>query len=685
MRDPQIVGKTLDEAEIRWPYPPVPAGKRSNVVVIILDDVGFGQIGCYGSSIRTPHMDALAAGGIRYSRFHTTALCSPTRASLLTGRNHHSNGMGSIPELVLGCPGYHGVMPPENGMLSEILRGKGYNTFAVGKWHLVPDYEQTSSGPFDRWPLARGFERYYGFLMGMIDHWHPGALAQDNQFVDVPGGNGYHLSVDLTDHAIGCIADAHSADPAKPFFLYLAYGAGHSPHHVPFEYADAYQGMFDHGWDAERERVLARQKELGIMAPSVQLPERNSGVAAWASLASDQKRVYARMQEVFAGFMTHADEQIGRLVAFLRRIGRLDDTMIVLVSDNGASMEGGDNGVFNEYARHNGLEVNFDRIVANIDRIGAPGSLNNYPKGWSMAGNTPFREWKRYTYQGGIADPLIVHWPEGIEDAGAIRGQYHHITDVLPTVLEALDIEPPASIAGVRQSDIEGVSMWYSVLDPVAETRKKVQYYEMLGARAIYYDGWKAVADHVPMSSTGNFDKDRWELFHLPDDPNETNDLSGVHPEIVRDLVDRWWTEAGRYNVLPLDDRGYERWPDPRPAVGPQGDDYEFLPNTQPIFGRAAVDTLNRTSPARSRCTTRGTCRCSRSPRSRPASRAGRARDAPSSRRASTTCWPSARRTATSCGCGGTAPATSSPRRCRRKWRAASATARSRSRPRASR
>ena len=594
MRDPQVVGKTLDEAEIRWPYPPAPGGKRTNVVVIILDDVGFGQIGCYGSSIGTPHMDALAAGGVRYSCFHTTALCSPTRAALLTGRNHHSNGMGSIPELVLGYPGYHGVMPPENGMLSEILLGKGYNTFAVGKWHLVPDYEQTSSGPFDRWPLARGFERYYGFLMGMIDHWHPGALAQDNQFVDVPGGDGYHLSVDLTDHAIGYIADAHSSDPSKPFFLYLAYGAGHSPHHVPFEYADAYSGRFDHGWDAEREKVLARQKELGIMAPSVQLPERNPGVAAWGSLTSDQKRVYARMQEVFAGFMTHADEQIGRLVDFLRRIGRLDDTMIVLVSDNGASMEGGDNGVFNEYARHNGLEVHFDQIVANIDRIGAPGSLNNYPRGWSMAGNTPFREWKRYTYQGGIADPLIIHWPGGITDRGAIRDQYHHITDVVPTVLEALDIEPPATIAGVRQSDIEGVSMWYSVLDPEAGTRKKVQYYEMLGARAIYYDGWKAVADHVPMSSTGNFDRDRWELFYLPDDPNETNDLSEVHPEIVRDLVDRWWSEAGRYNVLPLDDRGYERWPDPRPAVGPQGDVFEYLPNTQPIFGRAAVDTLNR-------------------------------------------------------------------------------------------
>ena len=594
MRDPQVVGKTLDEAEVRWPYPPPTGGRRANVVVVVLDDVGFGQIGCYGSSIRTPSMDALAAGGIRYSCFHTTALCSPTRAALLTGRNHHSVGMGSLPELVLGYPGYHGVMPPRHGMLSEILRGKGYNTFAVGKWHLVPDYEQTSAGPFDRWPLARGFERYYGFLMGMIDHWHPGVLAQDNQFVDVPGGDGYHLSVDLTDHAISSIANAHSADPAKPFFLYLAYGAGHSPHHVPFEYADAYKGVFDHGWDAEREKVLAQQKELGIMAQSVRLPERNPGVAAWASLTSDQKRVYTRMQEVFAGFMTHADEQIGRLVAFLRDIGRLDDTMIVLISDNGASMEGGDNGVLNEYARHNGLEVHFDDIVANIDRIGAPGTLNNYPKGWSMAGNTPFREWKRYTYQGGIADPLIMHWPAGIRDRGAIRGQYHHVSDLMPTVLEALDIEPPASISGVRQSDIEGVSMWYSVLDGEAEGRKTIQYYEMLGARAIYHDGWKAVADHVPMSSTGNFDRDRWELFYLPDDPNETSDLSGVHPEIVRDLVDRWWSEAGRYNVLPLDDRGYERWPDPRPAVGPQGDVHEYLPDTQPIFGRAAVDTLNR-------------------------------------------------------------------------------------------
>ena len=594
MTDPQEIGKTREESRIDWPHPPLPEGKRPNVVVIVLDDVGFGQIGCYGASIDTPHMDALAAGGIRYSRFHTTSLCSPTRAALLTGRNHHSNGMGCIPELVQGYPGYHGVIPSENGMLSEILRSRGYNTSAVGKWHLTPDYEQTSAGPFDRWPLGRGFERFYGFLMGMMDHWHPGALAQDNQFVDVPGGNGYHLSVDLTDHAIEYVAGAHVADPTKPFFLYLAYGAGHSPHHVPFEYADAYKGVFDHGWDAEREKVLARQKALGIMADSVRLPERNPGVAAWASLSDDRKRVYTRMQEVFAGFMTHTDEQIGRVVDFLRGIGRLDDTMLILISDNGASLEGGEDGILNEYARYNNVLTPLEELLANVDTIGGPDFMNHYPRGWSMAGNTPFRDWKRSCYQGGIADPLIIHWPDRIEERGAIRDQYHHVIDLMPTVLEALDIEPPASIAGAHQSRIEGVSMWYSVEDRDAESRKHVQYYEMLGTRAIYYNGWKAVADHEALCGTGDFSNDRWELFYLPDDPNETDDLSEVHPEIVRDLVDRWWIEASRYKVLPIDDRGYERWRDPRPAVVQAREVYEYLPNTQPVFGRGAVNTVNR-------------------------------------------------------------------------------------------
>ena len=594
MGGPQRIGKTREESDVRWPQSAPVADGRTNVVVILLDDVGFGQIGCYGSSIRTPNIDALAAEGIRYSAFHTTALCSPTRAALLTGRNHHSCGMASIPQLAMGYPGHNAVMPPEHGMLSEILRDRGYNTFAVGKWHLTPDYEQTPAGPFDRWPLGRGFERFYGFLMGMIDHWHPGALAQDNQFVDRPGGNGYHLSVDLTDRAIQYLAGAHSANPTKPFFLYLAYGAGHSPHHVPLEYADAYRGVFDDGWDAERRRVLDRQKQLRLMPESAGLPERNWGVADWDTLSDDQKRLYTRMQEVYAGFITHTDRQIGRVVEFLRRIGRLDDTMIVFLSDNGASLEGQEHGIINEYAMYNALFPEFSELLEHIDRIGGPGYMNHYPRGWSMAGNTPFREWKRSVWQGGIADPFIIRWPDRIRAAGEIRSQYHHVTDVMPTILEALDIEPPSSIDGVPQSEIEGVSMWYSVLDPDAESRKQVQYYEMLGHRAIYYAGWKAVADHAPMSSRGNFDQDRWLLYNMADDPNETTDLSGEHPDIVQDLVDRWWVEAGRYNVLPIDDRGHERWPDPRPSVGPDRDTFEYLPDTQPIFARGAVNTLNR-------------------------------------------------------------------------------------------
>ncbi len=594
MERPQQIGKSREESEIRWPGSSRDTTRRPNVVAIVLDDVGFGQIGCYGSTIRTPNIDALAAGGIRYSSFHTTSLCSPTRAALLTGRNHHSNGMGCIPDLVQGYPGYNGVIPNENGMLSEILKARGYNTYAVGKWHLTPDYEQSASGPFDRWPLGRGFERFYGFLMGMMDHWHPGALAQDNQFVDVPGGDGYHLSVDLTDRAIEYIGGAHVADPSKPFFLYLAYGAGHSPHHVPAEYADAYKGEFDEGWDVERERVLARQKELGIMAEYVQLPPRNPGVAAWDTLSDDQKTVYTRMQEVFAGFMTHTDEQIGRVVDFLKTIGRLDDTLILLISDNGASLEGGEDGILNEYARYNNVLISIDDMLANLDKIGGPQFMNHYPRGWSMAGNTPFRDWKRSSYQGGIADPLIVHWPEGFADKGEVRHQYHHVTDLMPTVLEALDIEPPKDICGVQQSEIEGVSMWYSIESPDAAGRKNVQYYEMLGTRALYYKGWKAVADHEALSGKGDFTNDRWELYYLPDDPTETNDLSEVRPDIVRDLVDRWWIEAGRYNVLPIDDRGYERWVDPRPERSVPEEVSEYLPNTPPVFAKSSINTINR-------------------------------------------------------------------------------------------
>ena len=591
----QRIGVTRSSSETFWPNEVTSKAKRKpNVVVILLDDVGFGQIGCYGSSIRTPNIDALAGSGVQYSAFHTAALCSPTRAALLTGRNHHSNGMACIPQFVQGYPGYNGLMPAKNGMLSEHLVRQGYSTFAVGKWHLVPDYETSAAGPFNRWPLGRGFERYYGFLTGMIDHWHPGSLVQDNQFVDVHGGDGYHLSEDLTDRAISYIGNVHSAAPHKPFFLYLAYGAGHSPHHVAPEYADACKGIFDEGWDIERERVLARQKQMGLMADHITLPPHNKGVVPWDTLDDDHKRVYIRMQEVFAGFMTHTDEQIGRLLDFLKQIDRFDDTLVVFLSDNGASTEGGDDGRLNEFAMYNALPQNFDDAVRNIDKIGGPEYINHYPRGWSMAGNTPFREWKRSTYQGGIADPLILSWPNGIKSRGAIRDQYHHVIDIVPTIFEALGIEPEEAIAGVAQSEIEGTSFWYSVDNGSEPTRKTVQYYEMLGSRAIFHDGWKAIADHDPMSNQGDFLNDRWQLYRVADDPNETNDLSEQYPDVVRELVSLWWVEAGKYNVLPLDDRGHQRWPDPRPRIEPERDEYVYLPGTQPIFERAAVDTLNR-------------------------------------------------------------------------------------------
>ena len=591
-KDPQFIGKTPEESEVRWPEVPCASKDRPNVLVVLLDDVGFGHLGCYGGSIATPNIDRLAKNGIQFTRFHTTALCSPTRASLLTGRNHHSNGMASIPQLSSAFPGHNAYMPPENGTLAEVLKESGYSTMAVGKWHLAPDTETHPAGPFDRWPLARGFERFYGFLMGMIDHWNPGMLTEDNHFVSVPGGNGYHLTDDLTDTAIRYIREAYAVNPDKPFFMYLAYGAGHSPHQVDTAYSDRYRGAFDHGWDEERERILQRQKELGIMPDYVKLPPRNADVPAWKDLSDDQKRVMARFQEVFAGFLTHCDENIGSVIEALTELGKLENTLVVFLSDNGASREGGPNGHLNEYAFYNGLEETIDDHLERFDEIGGPGMMNNYPMGWSMAGNTPFRDWKRYTYQGGIADPLIVHCPDKIKQNG-LRDQYHHVIDVMPMILEATGAELPKEIKGVQQSDMHGVSMWYAASDPDSPTRKKIQYYEMLGGRAIYYDGWKAVSTHVSMSDTGNFQDDVWELFYLPDDPNETNNLAAKHPDKLRDLIDRWWIEAGRYNVLPLDDRGYVRWADPRPKLRNEAR-YTFFPGSKPIFERAAPDILNR-------------------------------------------------------------------------------------------
>jgi arylsulfatase A-like enzyme len=558
------IGRTVAES-VPW-FPPVarPGAGAPNVVVIVLDDTGFGQLGCFGSDIATPHIDALAAGGLRYNRFHVTALCSPTRASLLTGRNHHAVGMGFLTDIPTGFPGYTGKIPPSAAALPRILRDAGYSTFAVGKWHLAPRWEQSASGPFTYWPLGLGFERYYGFLGGDTNQWTPD-LVSDNGFVDPPARpeDGYHLTEDLAARAIRLIQDQQQATPARPFFLYFATGATHAPHHAPRPWIERYRGAFDDGWDAWRERVFARQIDSGVVPPDTTLTERPPWVQEWAALPGEERRLYARMMEVFAGFLSHTDEQIGRLVRHLETIGVLDDTLIMLISDNGTSAEGGPFGSFNEHRFTHDRVDDVADTLARIDDLGGFRAYNHYPWGWAWAGNTPLRLWKRFTWLGGVRTPLVVHWPRGLEARGEVRGQFCHAVDVLPTILDAVGVEVPAVVDGVAQQPLDGASLVATFDEPAAPAPRRTQYFEMVGSRALYHDGWKVTTDHVGRQLTvewervegsHDFDADHWALFDLGADFSEAHDVSAQHPERVRDLVERWWVEAGRNDVLPLED-----------------------------------------------------------------------------------------------------------------------------------
>jgi len=489
-----VIGRTIGESTPAWEAPVRAKEGAPNVLFIVLDDTGFGQLGCYGSPINTPNIDRLAANGLRYRNMHTTALCSPTRSCILTGRNHHSNGMASITEAATGFPGYNGTIPFENGFLPEMLLEHGYNNYAVGKWHLTPAQETSAAGPFTRWPLGRGFERYYGFLGGDTHQYYP-ELTYDNHAVHPPKTpeEGYHLTEDLADKAIEFIADTKQVAPDKPFFLYFATGAMHAPHHVPTEWSDKYKGMFDDGWEAYRQKTLQRQIELGIVPADTQLSRHDPDVAPWDSLSDDEKRLYARMMEVFAGFLEHTDHHIGRLLDFLDSIGELDNTLIMLISDNGASSEGGPTGSVNENKFFNRIPESLEDNLAAIDDLGGPKYFNHYAWGWTWAGNTPFRRWKRETYRGGVSDPFIVHWPAGIAAKGEIRTQYAHAIDMVPTVLECLDIDPPTQIRGITQSPIEGVSLAHTFDDGAAPSKHHTQYFEMFAHRSLYHDGWRAV------------------------------------------------------------------------------------------------------------------------------------------------------------------------------------------------
>ena len=583
------IGRTHQDSTPWWPEIPTPREGSPNVLVILLDDTGFAHFGCYGSTIATPNVDRLATAGLRYTNFHTTALCSPTRACLLTGRNHHTVGMRSVSNMRSGFPHLRGHITKHAATVAQLLSDEGYGTYCVGKWHLTPMADTSAAGPFDQWPLQRGFGRFYGFLGGETDQFHP-ELTIDNHHVEAPAGpaEGYHLSEDLVDQAIGFLHDDRSVYPDRPFFMYLAFGATHAPHHAPADYMAKYRGRFDEGWDVVRDQWFARQRELGVVPADTVLAPRNPGVLPWGDLSDNERALACRLQEAFAAMLEHTDAQIGRLVEALEHLEVLDDTLIMVLSDNGASQEGGPTGVLDEMKFFNFVAEDPDTAVERLDEIGGPRSHSNYPWGWAQVGNTPGKRYKQNTHSGGIRDPLIISWPGGIEPAalGQVRTQFHHVIDLAPTLLELLGIAAPGEIAGVAQQPIEGTSLAYTFKqnanDAVAvPTQKERQYFEMFGHRAIWADGWKAVAFHRPDTS---LDDDVWELYHLDEDFSECNDLAATQPERLADMVEMFWEEAERYQVLPIMDRSGGLFAGhPTPGTPRARDQFVYLPPTQRV------------------------------------------------------------------------------------------------------
>ena len=558
--DGAVIGRTTSESTPWWPDPVLPGEGTPNIIVVLLDDTGFAHLGCYGGLIDTPNFDRLAERGLRYTNFHTTALCSPTRACLLTGRNHHSVGMRALANFDTGYPNMRGRIARSAGTMAEMLGGEGFATWAVGKWHLTPMREASAVGPFGDWPLQRGFDRYYGFMQGETDQFHP-ELYEDNRLVDVPRTpeEGYHVSEDLVDHAIDLVRTQHTMVPERPFFLYLAFGATHAPHQAPDDYLQKWRGRFDDGWDVCRRRVYERQLEMGIIPPGTDLSPRNPGVEAWVDLSADEQTLACRLQEAFAAMLDHTDAQLGRLLDSLGDMGIADDTIIVALSDNGASQEGRATGVLDTFRHFNGIDQPLEEAMDRLDAIGTRTSNTNYPWGWAQVGNSPGKRYKQNTHSGGVRDPLIVSWSGGIDPAvqGQIRTQFHHVIDLAPTLLDLVGVAAPEEIAGVAQQPIEGTSLAYTfeadAVDAAAvPSRKASQYFEMFGHRGIWSDGWKAVAYHPPDTA---LDDDVWELYNLAEDFSECHDLAEAEPERLRGMIDLFWSEAERYGVLPIMDR----------------------------------------------------------------------------------------------------------------------------------
>lgn len=548
---PGKIGRTIADSEPSWPEPADLKG-APNVVLVVLDDAGFSHLGCYGSTIATPNIDRLAGEGLRYTGFHTTALCSATRTCLLTGRNHHAAGIRAISNFDTGFPNTRGAIAPNAATLPAILRQAGYGTFATGKWHLAPMRECSAAGPFHNWPLQKGFDRFYGFMQGETDQFYP-ELTYDNHFVEPPCSpeEGYHVSEDIVDRSLEFVRDSVSLVPEKPWMLYVAMGAMHAPHQAPQEYLDKYRGRFDEGWEVERERWFERQKELGIIPKDTALAPQNPGVPDWDSLPEDNKRFASRLQEAFAAMLEHTDAQIGRLMEGLAELGQDENMLFILISDNGASQEGGATGTLDEMRYFNGMKEDMTTAIKRLDDIGTPRSHSNIPWGWAQAGNTPLKWYKQNTHGGGVRDPLILRWPGKLGKAGEIRHTFCHAVDLTPTILDLIGLKAPDMVAGVPQMPMHGVSL-KDTLEADTVVTRDAQYFEMLGHRAIWKDGWKAVTHH---RRGKDFEDDDWELYNLNDDFSESVNLAQQEPRKLDAMKALWWREAEQHGVLPLDDR----------------------------------------------------------------------------------------------------------------------------------
>lgn len=536
-----------------------------NIVIVLIDDFGFGHASAFGGPIHTPTAEKLMKNGIHYNRFHVTALCSPTRMALLTGRNHHSCNTGAVMELATAFPGNTGIRPQNIATLAEILRLWGYITGAFGKYHETPTWEISPSGPFDRWPTRSGFDKFYGFIGGETNQWAP--LIYDGMTkVETPNDPKYHFTTDMTDKAVAWVRSTQALTPDRPFYMYFAPGATHAPHHVPKEWIEKYKGKFDGGWDKLREETLKRQIELGVVPKGTKLTPMPPGVKAWDTLSAEEKKLFARQMEVFAGFGAHTDHEVGRLVQALEDMGVMENTLFFyILGDNGASAEGGLNGIFNEGTVFNGVRESIDHQLKRLDDLGGPLAYSHFAVGWAIAGNTPFQWAKQVaSHFGGTRNPLIVHWPKGIKAKNELRTQFHHVIDVAPTVLEAIGVPQPEVVNGVKQRPMEGVSFLYTFDDAKAKERHATQYFEIFGNRAIYHEGWIASARHSnPWDVTQKllpFDQDVWELYHVDEDFNQSNDVAAKHPQKLKELQALFLKEAVKYHVLPLDDRRTERF-----------------------------------------------------------------------------------------------------------------------------